>query len=94
MNRRRLVIAVAEKTGLTKTVTEQVLVEAMAQIKATVASGEPVQLMELGTFKVKHCSARTGRNPQTGAPLDIAEKWVPSFIPCGPFKDMVDAAHK
>jgi DNA-binding protein HU-beta len=43
-----------------------------------------------GTFTVRERSARTGRNPQTGAPIDIAAAKVPTFKPGKALKDALN----
>jgi len=40
-----------------------------------------VTLVGFGTFKVDNRKARTGRNPQTGEPIEIKAKNVPKFVP-------------
>lgn len=42
-----------------------------------------------GTFKVKERAARTGRNPQTGAPIQIAASKTVGFKPAAAFKDVL-----
>ena len=48
-------------------------------ITSVIAKGNPVALIGFGTFKSVMRSARTGKNPKTGAPLKIAAKAVPKF---------------
>jgi DNA-binding protein HU-beta len=43
-----------------------------------------------GTFNVKDRAARTGRNPQTGAPIQIAASRVPGFKAGKGLKDAVN----
>ena len=43
------------------------------------AAGERIEIRGLGSFKVKTRRARRGRNPKTGAPVDIPARQVPSF---------------
>ncbi|KOR28718.1 hypothetical protein TI03_04100 [Achromatium sp. WMS1] len=48
-----------------------------------------VSLVGFGTFGVKKRAARTGRNPKTGEPIEIAEAWVPNFKAGKMLKDAV-----
>ena len=74
-----VVNGVVEKTGLSKK-DANAAVDAMgATIIDALSNGDSVGLIGFGTFDTKTRSARTGRNPQTGAPLDIPEKTVPVF---------------
>ena len=53
-------------------------------------SGDSVALVGFGTFSVKHRAARSGRNPQTGAEIQIAAANVPSFKAGKALKDSVN----
>lgn len=48
-------------------------------IADALARGDRVELRGFGAFSVKRRDARTGRNPRTGATVDVAEKAVPVF---------------
>lgn len=62
---------VAEEFGLTKEKARDVLAFALTEIRASVASGEEVSLHKFGSLYAKATNARTGRNPQTGEPVEI-----------------------
>jgi integration host factor subunit beta len=49
------------------------------EITEAMARGERVELRGFGAFSVKKRTARTGRNPRTGSPVDVDEKHVPFF---------------
>ena len=49
------------------------------EIVDALARGDRVELRGFGAFTVKHRAARQGRNPRTGAPVPVAEKYVPFF---------------
>ena len=50
----------------------------------------PVVLVGFGTFAVKERAARTGRNPQTGAPINIEAAKIPGFKAGKALKDAVN----
>lgn len=50
-------------------------------ITGAVEAGEKVTLRGFGTFAMKTRPARTGRNPQTGLPVDVPAKTVLTFKP-------------
>ncbi|MBQ7597519.1 MAG: HU family DNA-binding protein [Clostridia bacterium] len=79
MNKVELINAVAEKTGLTKKDADKAVAAVIASIEESLKTGEKVQLIGFGTFEVKERAARTGRNPQTGAAVEIAASKVPAF---------------
>ncbi len=66
-----IVDSVAERTGVRKADVSKVLDETLGAIKASLEQGEAVALRGFGTFRVTETAARKGRNPQTGAEMDI-----------------------
>jgi DNA-binding protein HU-beta len=59
------------------------------EITRTLKRGDRVALVGFGTFGVSKRKARTGRNPQTGAPIKIAARRVPRFTPGTDLKSAV-----
>jgi len=49
------------------------------EIVGALCRGDRVELRGFGAFSVKNRPARTGRNPRTGEPVSVAEKYVPFF---------------
>jgi integration host factor subunit beta len=49
------------------------------EIVSALARGDRVELRGFGAFTVKHRAPRTGRNPRTGTPVSVTEKFVPFF---------------
>ena len=74
-----VVDSIVEKTGLGKKEANAAVEAFAAAICDALSNGDSVGLIGFGTFETKHRSARTGRNPRTGAPLEIAAKTVPVF---------------
>lgn len=91
MNKTELINKVREKASRTesKADIEDVLNTAFQVIMETVAEGTPVQIIGFGTFERTERAARCGRNPQTGAEMQIEACCVPKFKPGKPFKDLV-----
>lgn len=89
MNKASLVDHIASKTGLTKKSVSDVLESFMDGVMMTVKKGDTVTLTGFGTFKASKRSARTGRNPQTGASIKIPARTVPVFRAGKAFRDMV-----
>ena len=58
---------------------ERIVNTVFEEIIAAMARGDRVELRGFGAFSVKKRDARTGRNPRTGAPVDVEEKHVPFF---------------
>jgi integration host factor subunit beta len=58
---------------------ERIVDTVFNEIVAAMARGDRVELRGFGAFSVKRRNARTGRNPRTGATVDVEEKHVPFF---------------
>lgn len=79
MNKAELIEHLAKKTGLSKNHVDTVLLATGETVKAVLANRDEVTLPGLGKFSATLRAGRTGRNPQTGKPVQIAAKHVPSF---------------
>ena len=91
LNKDQLITDIAEATDLSKTSVRAVL-DQLAQITADELehSGE-ITLPGLGKLKVGERPARTGRNPQTGASIQIAAKKVVKYVPAKALADSLNA---
>jgi DNA-binding protein HU-beta len=89
MNKQELVANIAEKKGLTKRDVEQVVNGFLDEITEALSSGDKVQFVGFGTFETRKRAARTGRNPQTGEAIEIAEATVPAFKAGNKLKEAV-----
>ena len=79
MNKAQLIEAMANKAGLTKADAKKAL-DAFIESTSEALKGEDrVALIGFGSFSVSTREARTGRNPQTGKPIDIPAKKVIKF---------------
>jgi len=58
---------------------ERIVTTIFDEITSALAEGDRVELRGFGAFSVKARGARTGRNPRTGAPVDVSEKFIPYF---------------
>ena len=90
MNKTQLIEAVAAKTELTKKEAEAAVNATIAAVIDALKAGDKVQLVGFGTFEVKERAARTGRNPQTGATIEIAASKAPAFSAGKALKDAVN----
>ncbi len=89
MNKSQLTDAVAEQAGLSKAQADAAIDAVLAAVTSAVASGDKVTLPGFGTFEARERSARTGRNPQTGAEIEIAATTAPAFKAGAAFKKAV-----
>ena len=91
MNKAELIDTIAEKMTLSKADAGRTLEAVLETIVSTLKRGDEVAITGFGSFKIKHRAARTGRNPKTGAEIQIAAANVPGFKPGKAFKDAVSA---
>ena len=89
VNKAQLIDAVAVAADLPKTVASRALDAVLDSISAALASGDSVALIGFGTFAVKDRAARIGRNPKTGAEIQIKAAKVPNFKAGKALKDAV-----
>lgn len=89
MNKTELINAVAESAQLSKADAAKVLDAVVSTITTTVAAGDTVSLIGFGAFKPAARAARTGKNPKTGAALQIAATTTPKFTAGAAFKAAV-----
>lgn len=90
MNKSELIDSIADSADLPKAAAGRALDAAIEAITSSLAKGDSVALVGFGTFAVKERAARTGRNPQTGQPIEIAAATLPSFKPGKALKDAVN----
>ena len=90
MNKSELVAAVANKTGVTKKDTEEVLNAFVDVVKETLKADEKVQMIGFGTFESKTRAARTARNPHTQEEVQIPASKTVVFKAGKALKDAVN----
>ncbi len=90
MNKQELIEAVAASADLSKADATRAVDSVVDTITNTLKKGDQVTLVGFGTFSVKDRAARTGRNPQTGATIQIAASKVPGFKAGKALKDAVN----
>lgn len=90
MNKAELVAAIAEKTELSKKDSEKALKAFIDVVTEELTKGEKIQLVGFGTFEVAERAAREGRNPQTGATMNIPASKAPKFKAGRALKDTVN----
>ena len=89
MSKFEIVNQLADKAGLSKVDSTKALDALEAIIQKALAKGEKVTWTGFGTFEVRKRAARTGRNPQTGAPMHIPATKSPAFKAGKGLKDAV-----
>ncbi len=79
MNKADLINRVAEKSGLTKTKTAEVIDALVETMQSALAEGDKITLVGFGSFNVSKREAREGRNPKSNEKIHIPAKTVVRF---------------
>jgi integration host factor subunit beta len=80
MTKSELILRLAElNPHLYQRDVERIVSTIFDEIAGALSRGDRVELRGFGAFSVKRRGARTGRNPCTGAAVDVAEKFIPFF---------------
>ncbi|MFT6028288.1 MAG: nucleoid DNA-binding protein [Oleiphilaceae bacterium] len=90
MKKPELAAAIAEKAGVTKEKAGEIINAITDEITNAMAKNDPVTLIGFGTFSVRERSARTGKNPQTGASIQISASKSVGFKAGKSLKDSVN----
>ena len=90
MNNSDLADAVAIELGLTKADARKAVDTVFSAIAVAAAKGDEISLNGFGKFKVKESASREGRNPSTGATIQIAASKKLGFAPAKAVKDKLN----
>jgi integration host factor subunit beta len=80
----------AQFSQLTQKDAEQAVKTILDAISDALVLGHRVEIRGFGSFTVNRRAPRTGRNPRSGATVDIPEKKVPHFKPGKALREMID----
>jgi len=90
VNKSELIESIAQAADISKAAAERALDGTVAAITSSLKQGGMVTLVGFGTFYVGERAARSGRNPRTGATIEIKASKVPKFRAGKALKDAVN----
>ena len=90
MNKAELIDAVADAADISKAAAGRSVDTMLEVITESLKNGTTVTLVGFGTFSSRRRNARTGRNPRTGEPIQIAASNLPVFKPGKALKDALN----
>ncbi len=90
MNKADLIEYIAQTAEVSKMAAERAVDALVASVKTSLKKGEQVTLVGFGTFFVSERAARKGRNPRTGAAVDIKASRIPRFRAGKALKDAIN----
>lgn len=79
MTKKEIATRIADKMDVEQTKVKKIVQMVLDIIAESLSKGETVELRNFGIFKVKSRKPRIGRNPKTGASVNIPGKRVVSF---------------
>jgi nucleoid DNA-binding protein len=94
MTKQQLIEQVAATTGQSKTDVERLYEALVEKTASALAAGEKVEMRGLGIFEAKETKARTGRNPSTGASIEIPASRKATFRPSKELKERVAGSRR
>lgn len=90
MNKSELIKALAEKSDIPFDEASLVVKEFFDRMKEALKAGNRVEIRGLGSFKVKEYPPYSGRNPRTGAMVNVPPKRLPFFRAGKDLKEFVN----
>src|SRR6187455_2033250 len=90
INKADLIEQVAQAAEISKSAAERSLDALVNAVKSSLRKGEEVTLVGFGTFYAGVRAARTGRNPRTGAAVEIKAAKIPEFRAGKALKDAIN----
>mgnify|MGYP003615288703 FL=1 len=90
MNKSQLIDKIADGADISKAAAGRALDAFIDAVGEALKEGDQLALVGFGTFAVRERAARSGRNPQTGATIEIAAGKVPAFKAGKALKDAVN----
>lgn len=90
MTKAELIEKMAKDGNVSKADATRLLTSFVDSVTGALSKGDSVTLVGFGTFSVSNRAARKGRNPQTGAAINIAAAKVPRFKAGKGLKDKVN----
>ena len=90
MNKADLIEQIAQAAEISKSAAERAVDALVVAVKSSLRKDEPVTLVGFGTFYASRRAARTGRNPRTGAEVQIAAARLPKFRAGKALKDAIN----
>lgn len=91
MKKKELISAISERAGITKTEAETALTAVFGSITDLLAKGDSIIIPNFATLSVKKRAARAGRNPSTGATINIPATNVVNFRVGSKLKETINA---
>ncbi len=91
MTKAELIEEVSRAVEMTRKDSEQIVDTIFDSIVRALRSGDKIEIRGFGSFRTRKRKPRIGRNPKTGAKVDVPAKRIPFFKPSKELKDLINA---
>ena len=91
LTRKDLARAINEKLGFSKQSAGELVDTVFDQMKRGLLKEDAIKLVQFGTFNIRKKNARVGRNPRTGATMEICKRSMVSFKPSKGLRERINA---
>jgi integration host factor subunit beta len=91
MTKSDLVFEVMQLGDLTRNDAETIVETVFDSVIHALRSGDKIEIRGFGSFRTRQRNARIGRNPKTGARVDVPAKRIPFFKPSKDLRDLVNS---
>src|SRR5437762_6799197 len=93
MTKAELIEEVSRAVEMTRKDSEQIVDTIFDSIVHALRTGDKIEIRGFGSFRTRKRQPRIGRNPKTGAKVDVPAKKIPFFKPSKELKDLINAIH-
>ena len=90
MTKADLVVEVMRLGDLTRGDAEKIVETIFDSVIGALRTGDKIEIRGFGSFRTRQRKPRIGRNPKTGARVDVPAKRVPFFKPSKDLRDLVN----
>ena len=91
MTKAELIENVSRVAELSRKDSETIVETIFESIVKSLRTGDKIEIRGFGSFRTRQRNPRIGRNPKTGARVDVPAKKIPYFKPSKELKDLVNA---
>lgn len=91
MTKADLIEEVARVVEVTRKDSEVIVDAIFESVVRSLRNGDKIEIRGFGSFRTRQRQPRIGRNPKTGARVDVPSKRIPYFKPSKELKDLVNA---
>lgn len=90
MTKAELIEEVSRAVEMTRKDSEQIVDTIFDSVVRALRSGDKIEIRGFGSFRTRKRQPRIGRNPKTGAKVDVPAKKIPFFKPSKELKDLIN----